>query len=230
MRLVNIAYVDDGDVLARPLVSPNGRVLLQAGVKLTRNYIDKLSSLGFDTMFIIDDDFQDVEIYSAVSARTRETAYDSIKNLSRSINESQPRALNLDEIQNAVQDIISDLLYSKDMLGNVIDIQGYDDYTFHHSLNTTIIALIMAISMGWSNTKLLELGMGVLMHDVGKIKVPPEILNKRGPLTPEEFEEIKKHAEYGFEILRKIKTSVYCLPMLPSNTKNAGMAVVIREG
>ncbi|MEL1136281.1 HD domain-containing protein [Desulfitobacterium sp. THU1] len=189
MRLVNIAYVDDGEVLARPLVSPNGRVLLQAGVKLTRSYIDKLSSLGFDTMFIIDDDFQDVEIYSAVSTRTREIAYDSIKNLSKNINESQPHVVNLHEIQKAVQDIISDLLYSKDMLGNVIDIQGYDDYTFHHSLNTTIIALIMAISMGWPNTKLLELGMGVLMHDVGKIKVPPEILNKRGPLTPEEFEE-----------------------------------------
>ncbi|MGE4271727.1 MAG: HD-GYP domain-containing protein [Desulfitobacterium sp.] len=188
MRLVNIAYVDDGEVLARPLVSPNGRVLLQAGVKLTRSYIDKLSSLGFATMFIIDDDFQDVEIYSAVSTRTREAAYDSIKNLSRNINESQPHVVNLHEIQEAVQDIISDLLYSKDMLGNVIDIQGYDDYTFHHSLNTTIIALIMAISMGWPNTKLLELGMGVLMHDVGKIKVPPEILNKRGPLTPEEFE------------------------------------------
>ncbi|MGI1658658.1 MAG: HD-GYP domain-containing protein [Desulfitobacterium sp.] len=205
MRLVNIAYVDDGEVLARPLVSPNGRVLLQAGVKLTRSYIDKLSSLGFDTMFIIDDDFQDVEIYSAVSTRTREIAYDSIKNLSKNINESQPHVVNLHEIQKAVQDIISDLLYSKDMLGNVIDIQGYDDYTFHHSLNTTIIALIMAISMGWPNTKLLELGMGVLMHDVGKIKVPPEILNKRGPLTPEEFEEVKKHAEYGFEILRKNK-------------------------
>lgn len=203
MRLVNIAYVDEGDVLARPLVSPNGKVLLQAGVKLTRSYIEKLSRLGFDTMFIEDEAFEDVEIYSAVSTKTREIAYASLQNLSRNLNETQLHSINLDEVKNAVQNIISDLLYSKDLLGNVMDIQGYDDYTFHHSVNTTIIALIMAISMGWPNSKLIELGMGVLMHDVGKIKVPPEILNKKGALTPGEFEEIKKHAEYGFEILRK---------------------------
>jgi len=203
MRLVNIAYVDEGEVLARPLVSPNGKVLLQAGVKLTRNYIDKLSRLGVDTMFIEDDTFQDVEIYSAVSAKTREIAYASLENLGKNLNESQLHAVNLDEVKKAVQNIIADLLYSKDMLGNVMEIQGYDDYTFHHSVNTTIIALIMGISMGWNNGKLLDLGMGVLMHDVGKIKISPEILNKKGPLTPGEFEEIKKHAEYGFEILRK---------------------------
>ena len=203
MRLVNIAYVDEGDVLARPLVSPNGKVLLQAGIKLTRNYINKLSRLGFDTMFIEDEVFQDVEIYSTVSAKTREIAYASLDNLSKNFNESKPQSVNLDEVKNAVQNIISDLLYSRDLLENVMDIQGYDDYTFDHSVNTTIIALIMGISMGWHNGKLLDLGMGVLMHDVGKIKVPSEILNKNGPLTPEEFDEVKKHAEYGFEILRK---------------------------
>jgi len=203
MRLVNIAYVDEGEVLARPLVSPNGKILLQAGIALTQNYIQKLTYLGIDTLFIEDDAFQDVEIYSAVSVKTREVAYSSLQNLSKHIQEEQLHSSNLLQIEAAVQAIISDLLYSKDLLGNVLEIQGYDDYTYHHSVNTTIIALIMAIAMGWSNHRLLELGMGVLMHDVGKVKVPQAILNKKGPLTCEEFDEIKRHAEYGFEILRK---------------------------
>lgn len=202
MRLVNIAYVDEGEVLARPLVSPNGKVLLQAGVALTQSYIQKLNFLGIDTLFIEDDTFNDVEIYSAVSMKTREIAYSSLLNLSKHIQGDQLHSVNLLQIQAAVQEIISDLLHSKDLVGNVLEIQGYDDYTFHHSVNTTIIALIMAIAKRWPNHKLLELGMGVLMHDVGKIKVPQEILNKKGPLTSEEFEEIKRHTEYGFEILR----------------------------
>jgi len=203
MRLVNIAYVEDGDVLARPLLNPNGKVLLQAGVKLTRNYIDKLINMGFHTMFIEDDTFQDVEIYSAVSAKTREIAYASLEKLSSNLNESHHHNINLEDIKFAVQNIINDLLYSEDLLNNVIEIQGYDEYTYHHSVNTTIIALLMGIALGWHSGKLLELGMGVLMHDIGKIKISPEILNKRGPLTTEEFEEVKKHAEYGFEILRR---------------------------
>ncbi len=203
MRLVNIAYVDEGEVLARPLVSPNGKILLQAGVALTQNYIRKLDYLGVDTLFIEDDALQDVEIFSAISLRTREVAYSSLQNLTRHIQSERLHSVNLLQIQAAVQAIISDLLYSKDLLGNVLEIQGYDDYTYHHSVNTTIIALIMAMAMGWPSHKLLELGMGVLMHDVGKIKVPQEILNKKGPLTSEEFGEIKRHAEYGFEILRE---------------------------
>lgn len=202
MRLVNIAYVGEGEVLARALTSPNGKVLLQAGVALTQNYIKKLNYLGIDMLFVEDDTFQDVEVYSAVSLKTREVAYSSIQNLSKHIQGKHQHSVNLLQIQSAVQAIISDLLYSKDLLGNVLEIQGYDDYTYHHSVNTTIIALIMAMAMGWPNHKLLELGMGVLMHDVGKIMVPQEILNKKGPLTCDEFEMIKRHAEYGFEILR----------------------------
>jgi HD-GYP domain-containing protein (c-di-GMP phosphodiesterase class II) len=202
MRLVNIAYVDEGEILARPLVTPNGRILLQEGVKLTRSYIQKLTQLGFDTLFIEDDDFNDVEVYSAVSSETREIAYSSLQNLSKHIEGGKLQSYNLREAQNVVQNIIDDLLHSLDLLGNVLEIRGYDDYTYHHSVNTTIVALIMAISMGWPNHKLLELGMGVLMHDIGKIKVPQEILNKKGTLTQAEFEEIKRHTEYGFDILR----------------------------
>ncbi|AGA68957.1 HD-GYP domain-containing protein [Desulfitobacterium dichloroeliminans LMG P-21439] len=203
MRLVNIAYVVEGSVLARPLIAPNGKVLLQAGITLSRSYIDKLARLGLDTMFIEDATFEDVEITSAVSLKTREVAYAAILNLSKNIDESRLRSGKLDGVKNAVRNIIGDLLDNKGLLGNIIEIQGHDDYTFHHSVNTTIIALLMGISMGWSDNKLFELGMGVLMHDVGKIKIPEEIFNKVGPLTLEEFDEIKKHSEYGFQILRK---------------------------
>lgn len=203
MRLVNIAYAEEGQVLARPLISASGRVLLKEGIKLTPHYINRLRSYGFESLFIEDSTFDDIEVFSAISAQTREVAYQSLQNLSKQIQADQLNSINLQKVQEAVQRIIDDLLYSFDLLENVLEIRGYDDYTYHHSVNTTIIALIMAIAMGWPNAKLLELGMGVLMHDVGKIKIPPEILNKKGPLTEEEFAEIKKHAEYGFEILRR---------------------------
>ncbi len=71
-----------------------------------------------------------------------------------------------------------------------------------YSVNTTVLSLIIGIGRNYSTDQLLELGMVVLMHDIGKLKVPEKILNKTDPLTKEEFEEIKKHAMYGYEMLR----------------------------
>lgn len=203
MRLVNIRYVEEGSILARPVINSSGMVLLRAGVHMTTSYIERLRTMGYDVLFIQDDRLDDVEIHTAITAQTREVAYKSIELISKYIENNSKDALPIDKIRMTVQQMINDLLFSSDILGNLSEIQGYDDYTFHHSVNTTIISLILGIASGYSEQKLIELGMGVLMHDIGKIKVPGEILNKKTPLTEAEFGEIKQHTTYGFEILRK---------------------------
>jgi len=203
MRLVNIRYVEEGSILARPVLNSSGMVLLREGVYLTASYIERLRAMGYDVLFIQDDRLDDVEIHTAITAQTREVAYKSIELISKYIENNSKDSLPIDKIRLTVQQMINDLLFSSDILGNLSEIQGYDDYTFHHSVNTTIISLILGIASGYSEQKLIELGMGVLMHDIGKIKVPEEILNKKTPLTEAEFGEIKQHTTYGFDILRK---------------------------
>jgi len=203
MRLVNTRYVVEGSVLARPVINSSGMVLLQAGVLLTASYIGRLMVMGYDVLFIQDDRLEDVEFHMSITGRTREAAYKTIENVSKFIEGGNESSLKVSKVQVAVQEMLNDLLFSADILGNLTEIQGYDDYTFHHSVNTTIIALVLGLASGYSEHKLLEFGMGVLMHDIGKIRVPEEILNKKTPLTSLEFEEIKKHPTYGFEILRK---------------------------
>lgn len=203
MRLVNINYVEEGEVLARPIISPFGHVLLQAGITLIKGYIDRLTQIGVDVLFIEDDQFEDVDVYTGVSSQTREEAFATLQNLNHFVKEGQLTTLGSEKIQDLIEKMIDDLLSSRDILSNIVEIRDYDNYTYRHSINTTVIALLIGIAMGWSNSRLLELGMGVIMHDIGKVKVPQEILNKKGPLTEAEFAEIKKHAEYGFELLRK---------------------------
>jgi len=203
MRLVNTRYVEEGSILARPVINPSGMILLQAGVHVTASYLTRLQTMGYDVLFIEDDRLEDVEFHIAITAQTREAAYKTIENVSKFIEGGSENSLQVDNIRMTIQQMINDLLYSSDVLGNLTEIQGFDDYTFHHSVNTTILALILGIASGYSEPKLIELGMGVLMHDVGKIKIPEGILNKKTPLTEAEFAEIKKHTTYGFDILRK---------------------------
>jgi len=203
MRLVNTRYVKEGSILARQVINPSGMVLLQSGVRITASYLSRLKTMGYDVLFIQDDRLEDVEFYTAITAQTREVAYKTIESVSKFIECGSESSLQVDKVRMTVQQMVNDLLYSADVLGNLTEIQGFDDYTFHHSVNTTIIALVLGIASGYSEQKLIELGMGVLMHDVGKIKIPEKILNKKTPLTEAEFEEIKHHTTYGFDILRK---------------------------
>ena len=203
MRLVNTRYVEEGSVLARPVINSAGKILLQAGVFMTTSYITRLKTLGYDVLFIQDDRLEDVEVHMSITGQTREVAYKTIQTISNYIECNSEDSLPLADVRRSIQEMINDLLFSADILGNLVEIQGYDDYTYHHSVNTTIIALVLGIASGYSEQKLMELGMGVLMHDIGKIKIPECILNKKTPLTEAEFEEIKLHTTYGFDILRK---------------------------
>jgi HD-GYP domain-containing protein (c-di-GMP phosphodiesterase class II) len=80
-----------------------------------------------------------------------------------------------------------------------------DDYTFAHSVNVCVLSIISGIGLGYSISRLKELGVGAILHDIGKLKVPQELLKKPSQLTVEEFEEIKKHTIYGYEILKNNK-------------------------
>lgn len=203
MRLVNTRYVVEGSVLARPVINSSGMVLLQAGVSVTASYIGRLMAMGYDVLFIQDDRLEDVEFHMTITGQTREAAYKTIENVSKYIESGNESSLNVSSVRETIQQMLNDLLFSADILGNLTEIQGYDNYTFHHSVNTTIIALVLGMASGYSEHKLLEFGMGVLMHDIGKIKVSESILNKKTPLMEEEFEEIKRHSAIGFDILRK---------------------------
>ncbi|MFC5542891.1 HD-GYP domain-containing protein [Ureibacillus sp. FSL K6-3587] len=76
-----------------------------------------------------------------------------------------------------------------------------DPLTFHHSNRVTKIAVFFAKELGLSKNERKKLEVGALLHDIGKIKIDGDILNKNGKLTDEEYEQIKKHPLYGFEIL-----------------------------
>ena len=79
----------------------------------------------------------------------------------------------------------------------------YDNYTFTHMVNVSVLTMAQAKSLGIDDTLLLQFGLAGLMHDIGKIKTPAEILTSRDKLTDAEFAIIKRHPADGAEILRR---------------------------
>lgn len=80
--------------------------------------------------------------------------------------------------------------------------RDYDDSIYVHCLNVALIVHTLGIWLDLDETTLRQLTLSGIVHDIGKINIPNEILNKPGKLTDEEFEEIKRHPNYGVDILR----------------------------
>lgn len=86
----------------------------------------------------------------------------------------------------------------------LVPFKGYEVYLYSHSINVCILTLAQAESLGFQGEALINIGIASLLHDIGKIKVPREILIKSGILQRKEWEEIKKHPEEGAKLLMKI--------------------------
>lgn len=110
----------------------------------------------------------------------------------------------LGEVQQAVEEIVGGILKGKHSLMALTMIKSYDEYLFNHSVNVGTLAMALGESMGLDGTDLRELGLGGLLHDLGKIRVPEEVTKKPGKLTEEEWVLMKKHPDDGVGLLKQM--------------------------
>jgi HD-GYP domain-containing protein (c-di-GMP phosphodiesterase class II) len=108
-----------------------------------------------------------------------------------------------DRVKRVVNNMIDSIFSNQAALASLTRIKDYDEYTFVHSINVCILCLTLGRHLNFSRDELEQMGIGALLHDVGKMRVPPHILNKPGKLTEEEFNEVKKHPLYTLEVLDK---------------------------
>jgi putative nucleotidyltransferase with HDIG domain len=93
-------------------------------------------------------------------------------------------------------------------------LKEYDNYTFTHMVNVSILTMGQARGLGIDGSMLREFGLAALMHDIGKVKTPDDILNKPGKLTADEFEILKRHTVEGAEILRRTPETPTLAPIV----------------
>ncbi len=201
MRRVSIDSIQTGVKLARTIFSSDGAVLLAEGVELTKANAGRLKMYGINDIYLQDDISAGIEAKDVIEEQTHNEAVVLVK---KTMNNYQfSPSLDVTEVKTVVNKILDELLKNKDILFNLSQIRSVDDYTFEHSVNVCILSLITGIGLGFDRQRLRELGIGAMLHDIGKLCIPREILKKPLQLTVEEFEEIKKHTILGYELLKK---------------------------
>jgi HD-GYP domain-containing protein (c-di-GMP phosphodiesterase class II) len=209
MRLILTQNLIPGMKLARSIYSSDARVLLGEGVKLQPPYIARLLDMGIMSVYIEDEISQGIEIQDIVSDRTRVEAISAVRDITSSF--MRGKGIDARLAKQKVNNIVDDLFYTKDILVNMVDLRTKSDYTFCHMVNVAILSVMTGVALGYNELKLRDLGVGALLHDLGKLKVDESIYNKADTLTAEEYEKIKQHSSYGFEMIRRIEdVNVVC--------------------
>ncbi|MEJ2451678.1 MAG: HD-GYP domain-containing protein [Gammaproteobacteria bacterium] len=113
------------------------------------------------------------------------------------------REVDTEQAKSLVNEMIDNILVKPHAMAWLTHLKNRDEYTLTHSINVCILALTFGRHMQLPREQLEILGLGALLHDIGKLRVPPEILNKPDRLTREEFEIMKKHPVEGYNILRE---------------------------
>ncbi len=129
----------------------------------------------------------------------------SLKNVAGKVISDKP--VGVRQSVRVVQGMIDQISDDKNILLGLSTLRDFDDYTYTHSINVSILAMSLGVEIGLSRESLEQLGICGLFHDLGKIVIPHEILNKPGKLTDQEFEVIRKHTIYSVCQILKLKVS-----------------------
>ncbi|AOT68597.1 HD-GYP domain-containing protein [Geosporobacter ferrireducens] len=201
MRLVNLKNVMAGMTLAKGIYSCEGKVLLAEGVTLTGSYIDRLKEMSIHEVYIEDAISKDIQIRDIINDQTRIAAKTTIYQVVRDL--KLKKSFDMYLVNETINRIVDDLLSNKNIIINLTDLRSADEYTFSHSVNVAVISIVIGKTLGYNQLKLRDLGIGALLHDIGKTEIPLSILNKPGKLESDEIEIMRKHTVYGYEILKQ---------------------------
>ena len=204
MIKIPVKRLRPGMVTAQSVYNKAGASYLTRGSVMNDFYIDKLRKLGISTLSVtsVAPGINLPPPKDIVEEKTRTTAihrvYDTFEALEKS------GELNIGPLEGTSEQLLVDVLSNRSNLVQLTDIRTHDDYTFAHSVNVAILSAMLGSLCHLTKQNLLDLVLGSLLHDIGKIAVPVEILTKPGSLTQTEFSVIQMHPEIGREKLRRL--------------------------
>ncbi|RAP27921.1 hypothetical protein C2W64_00740 [Brevibacillus laterosporus] len=202
----------EGRVLAEDIYNTYGVLLLSKGTVLTSKEIAKLKGNGFQSVNVREiphnqeDDRYLRKQLQQVSANKQlvETYMDAtqtLKNLYTSVTHQYMPPIN--EFEQLYETLRAQVMSQGDLFRSLYLLEGSENYTYRHSINVGILSATISNLMGMSQEEVHMMGVAGLLHDIGKMMVPSEILMKPDRLTDEEFDTMKLHTVYGYDLFRK---------------------------
>ncbi len=196
--IVSVSGFIEGKILAEDVLSDKGALLVAKNTQINRYIKDKL--LGMNV--------QRVQIFSSEKVDAVQERYlKSVTEIRSLLNDIVAgKGLDRRKLSSISDMIFKEITHSSVVVSQLNELLQTDEYTYKHSINVALYAALTAKWMNFSQKEIKTVIEAALLHDVGKVKIPLPLLNKKEKLHPEEFDEIKKHTIYGYEMVKDIES------------------------
>lgn len=200
MRFISINNVKEGMVLSKPICNEQNKPLLREGATLSTNLIEKLKSMNYKGLYIEDELTKDIVVEDMISNETKDYTLNSL------------RRMDVENTVKSAEMIVDDLCAKKNISFDMLNTgAASSNNIYHHSLNVCEFAVAIGRSLGYDKSKLVDLAVSALLHDIGKICVDKnnkikvnvsEALKKQCNISGnmDEYEE-KMHPVYGYNLI-----------------------------
>lgn len=212
---IPVSELEPGMIAARDVYSKNEQLLIGQNGVIDATVIAKITFFDIMSVEIIVDENEKPaekkeERYFANDAEEQnfqefnKQYQESILDIKDSMNKLITMGEDIDkkEMTKDIEEIVKTTGNSYHVFDMLSNIRDFDDETFNHSVNVSMICAVFADWLGMSEEEKKDLTLCGLLHDIGKLLIPPEILKKPGKLTDEEFEEIKAHPKKGYDFMK----------------------------
>lgn len=204
MRFVPTSCLREGMILGDNLYSNFGDLMLCRGIVLTEEFVKSIKRLQYNGVYIDDDISKDIPIINIINDRVRAQTVKCIKSTFFHCEKGNECTKNyFEDAKRQIETIVDEIFENRNLMVNIIDMKVFDDYTYYHSVNVAVLSIVLGVALGMEKEQLRELGFSALLHDIGKVFISKDILNKDGNLTNEEYAEIKKHCLLGCNHIKK---------------------------
>jgi HD-GYP domain-containing protein (c-di-GMP phosphodiesterase class II)/CheY-like chemotaxis protein len=177
--------------LAYNIYDAEGHTLICKGSVLSEFYVKKLNEYGFSGIYISDALSDDIKIEPIITSDLRTEGLNRVKNS------------DVDGCKGVAKKIVEQILTKGVLSLDLKDLRSFDGYTYAHSVNVAVLSCIIGFGLKLNDDELEQLVMAGLLHDLGKLQIPSEILNKPSRLTKPEYEIMKTHARLSYEMIRE---------------------------
>lgn len=232
MTFVPIDQLEEGMMLDRDVYlydyTTCKLAMLRSGQILTRSYIKKLDELQVLGAYIHTDVKKEVPHCerSPIKMELKQEAITSVRRVFNMFDKSV-QGININCINQTMEvskKLVRSLKSHSEVKLSIANLKLYDDYTYNHSFGVSVLSIAIGLSMKLKTSDLYDLGFCALLHDIGKMAVPIEIIAKPSRLTYDEFQIVKQHPAKGAEFFlkRQLASKKICAGMLTHHEKFNG--------
>ncbi len=212
-----IKDLQPGMISTQSIYDHNGKAILTRGTAMTREQIDQLADTDVTEISVVSSD-PDISVLPPDDVLEEDTRADAIRKVYNTFHGLEETGdLDPATLTPTAESILTDALENRENLVQLTDIRMHDDYTFGHCVNVAVLSAILGSLCDLTGADLITLTMGGLLHDIGKLIVPQDILTKPEQLSSRELYLVQMHPEAG-----RIKLNTLSTPNAPMLATIAG--------